>query len=175
MRIPRLYLVEMTIGYQGTAFEEFLAIWLKEVNFYLDQQKYGSAKHLYKAGAERKVFMVLEKTTEELDTMLLTSPLLSKLGDQTSVKVTEMTRYELFANTLHRILKEDTTFEVSEPVEPTDDSPGFYFWVEMRLGYSGLTLDEFLRVWCEEAVVALGGKSKGLIVIFKNFKLGKSS
>ena len=52
---PRLYLVEVDIGYLDTSFEDFCKIWLDDINFYLEEQKAGRAKHLYKAAAERKV------------------------------------------------------------------------------------------------------------------------
>ena len=97
-----LYFVEMDIGHQGTTTDDFLKIWLEEVNFYLDLKKAGSAKHLFKCAGERKVFLVLEMTSEEIDTLLLTSPLMKKLGDQVKVSVNQIIPYETFANHMNK-------------------------------------------------------------------------
>jgi len=160
-----LYLVELDIDYQGTKFEDFLKIWLEEVNFYLEQKKPGIAKHLFKAAAERKVYMVLETTSEQLDVMLLTSsPLMKKLGDQVKVTTTQLLPYETFANNMHTARGDEReAYPITAPVEGKGD---LYFWVDFKVGYTGHSLDDILRIWCEEAAAAIGGKGAGLIVDF---------
>jgi len=155
-----LYLVEIEIEYKGTTFGDFLKILLEDVNYYLEEQKAGRAKQLWKSAGERKFFIIIEKSSEEMDTMMFTSPLIKKLGDQVKVKVTELIRYEAFANNMNNLIKQDKIYQVTEPVERT----GLYFWGEFNVGYTGHTLEDLLRIWCEEAEAALGAKGTGLVV-----------
>jgi len=158
----RLYLVEIDIGYCGTSFEDFCKILLEDVNFYLAEEKAGSVKHLYKAVGERKVFIVIEKSAEGLDEMLLTSPILRKLGNKATTKVTEMITYEAFANCLNKLHESETRYDITGPNTKKED--GFYYWIEFNVEYHGHTQADLIKIWCEEATAAIGAKGAGLLV-----------
>ena len=155
-----LYLIEVEISHFGVDFKDFVNLWLEEVNFYFAEEKLGRAKHLYKVVGEQKAYIVIEKKSDELDKMMFQTPLMTKLGDQVTVTVTELLKYETFANNINEMISSDKRYEINDIVK----RDGMFFWAEFNVGYSGLTLDEFLRLWMEEASVGMGAKSTGLAV-----------
>ena len=155
-----LYLLEVEVDYRGIDFATFLKIWLEDVNFYLDEEKAGRAKQLWKSAAERKVYIVIERDADEMDKMMLETPLMKKLGNQVKLKVTKLLTYEKFATNLNTLISSDVKYESAEPMK----RKGMYFWAEINIDYAGHTLDDFLHIWSEEAASAIRAKSKGIVV-----------
>ena len=156
-----LYLIEIEYEYHGVPFEEMTKLLLEELDFYLTEQDGGGAKHLYKAAGERKLYIIMEKSAQEVDAMLLSTPLAKKVGDQTKITVTELLQYETFANAINKMTKRDKVYQVGPLVERK--APHF-FWVVFNLGYEGHSLGEFLDMWCEEVEAGLGAKTRGMVV-----------
>ena len=74
-----------------------------------------------------------------MDELLLTSPLLQKLGDKATTKVTEMITYEAFANCLCKINNEDKDTHYHSDGPNKSKETGFYYWVEFNVEYHGHT------------------------------------
>ena len=81
----------------------------------------------------------------------MTSPLAHQVGHQTTTKVTQLTQYESFANSLNKLTKHDKVYQLGATAG--ERKAPHYFWVVFQFGYEGLGLDEFLEMWREEAEV----------------------
>merc|ERR1712226_1205977 len=68
--MTNLYLVELDIEYKGIDYQGFLKLWLEDVQFYLSKHASGEVKQLWKVAGERKCFIVIEQSTNEMDKMM---------------------------------------------------------------------------------------------------------
>ena len=155
-----LYFVEFNINYAGLELEKFLKIWLEDTEILMGQLEKGAVRQLWKVVGERKSILVLEIGESDLDKLLMELPLMKKLGNQVDVKVTALLPYETFATNLNEICKKDVKVDVLDVVT----NEGLFFLLEFNVEYHGLELDELLRIWLEEAGVAIGAKKTGLVV-----------
>jgi len=158
--MANLYLVELDIEYKGKDYNEFLKVWLEDVSYYLEKQNEGKVKQSWKAAGERKVFIVIEQCSNDMDKMMFDSPLMKTLGDQVRVTVTELMKYENFTNNLNEMISSDTRYEYKEPVK----KEGMFYWLEFNIGYSGHSFKDFLRIWSEEAAFGMVAKTYGIAI-----------
>jgi muconolactone delta-isomerase len=103
-----LFHLDFHVEYGATMSQQDLfATWSREAEAALGAKQAGVVVDLWKAVGERRVFVIVDVDSHDtLDEILLTLPIMVEIGQFVNIKVTALRRYEDFAGTVNKLLKQ---------------------------------------------------------------------
>eukprot|EP00112_Aurelia_sp_Birch-Aquarium-sp1_P023991 Seg738.2 transcript_id=Seg738.2/GoldUCD/mRNA.D3Y31 product="hypothetical protein" protein_id=Seg738.2/GoldUCD/D3Y31 len=146
-----LFLLRFSIEYRGLSQPELFKIWLQEAEVALAAKQSGLVKEIWKVVGERKVFVVVEaESPEQIDQLSFSLPIMKEMGDQVQIEVTPLIPYHSFANFLLQSTGEEQNAKSSD-VAVNTAKDGIFYWLIFHIEYAGMSRDELLKTWVEEA------------------------
>ncbi|PZQ52241.1 MAG: transporter [Rhodovulum sulfidophilum] len=102
-----LYHLEFTVGYGADMSQQDLfRIWAEEAKAALAAKASGAVVDLWKVAGERRVIAILDLPSPDvLDQISLDLPIMEKMGQHVTIKVSALRRYEDFADDVAARLK----------------------------------------------------------------------
>jgi len=155
-----LFLIDMLLEYDGMELNDFLNIWLEEATFILKAQETQDIRQIWKVTGERHVIIIVNANGEKLDNLLMTMPIMKKMGNHVTTTITSLRSYESFANDINKIISKDDRYVYTRPVAK---EVGLYYWLRFDVEYKGMEMTDLLTNWSAEAKKALAAKSKGIV------------
>jgi muconolactone D-isomerase len=87
--------------------QDLLATWSREAEAALGAKQAGVVVDLWKCVGERRVVAIVDVDSHDtLDEILFTLPIMVEMGQFVDIKVTALRRYEDFAGTVNKLLKQ---------------------------------------------------------------------
>jgi muconolactone delta-isomerase len=103
-----LFHLDFHVEYGATMSQQDLfGIWSREAESALGAKQAGVIVDLWKCVGERRVIAIVDVDSHDtLDEILFTLPIMVEMGQFVDIKVTALRRYEDFAGTVNRLLKQ---------------------------------------------------------------------
>jgi muconolactone delta-isomerase len=103
-----LFHLDFHVEYGATMSQQDLfGIWSREAEGALGAKQAGVIVDLWKCVGERRVVAVVDVDSHDtLDEILFTLPIMVEMGQFVDIKVTALRRYEDFAGTVNKLLKQ---------------------------------------------------------------------
>ncbi|KAJ7365359.1 hypothetical protein OS493_005465 [Desmophyllum pertusum] len=157
-----LYFFETTIEFQGSDPNDLYQGWLAMVEE-LKACTGVTIKQLWKICGENKMIGVLSVTSPGQLDICLAQLFKQQTADiKITTEVTPFRPYEDFAGTVSVRAREDLITTPITPVTLTEE--GVYYFLWSRVEYMGMSQQDLLKIWTEEARNALEAKKVGGIL-----------
>ncbi|KAJ7365358.1 hypothetical protein OS493_005464 [Desmophyllum pertusum] len=161
-----LYCFETTIEFQGSDTNQLFQRWLaivEEFIAYATKTTGVAIKQLWKICGENKMIGVLSVTSPGQLDICMTQLLKQQTADvKITTEVTPLRPYEDFAGTMAVRAREHLITNPITPVPLRED--GVYYFLWSRVEYMGMSQQDLLKNWAEEARFDLEAKKVGSIL-----------